>query len=156
MTDIPVSTAPAVRDWLFDQCTATLTPDPLDKTARLIVVYDAPGTDQPEDIVVIGEVSTEYNTNSLVGSGGAGWLEERYRVTVDVVIFRGGDSARAVAARAHLLAGQIMNITRSDPSLGGNVLIGRPAASTYTPDVSDDHTARLGTLSLQIEAYQRL
>lgn len=156
MTGIPVSTAPAVRDWLFQQCTAGLVPDPLNKTARLLVAYDAPGTDQPEDIVTIGEVSTEYTTNSLVGSGGAGWLQERYRVTVEVVIFRGGDSAKAVADRAHLLAGQIMTIVRSDPTLGGNVLTGMPAASTYTGDVSDDHTARLGTLSLQIEAYQRL
>jgi hypothetical protein len=156
MTDIPVSTAPAVREWLFDQCAAGLAPDPLDKTARLLVAYDAPGTDQPEDIVVIGEVSTEYNTNSLVGSGGAGWLEERYRVTVDIEIFRGGDSAKAVSDRAHLLAGQVINIVRADPTLGANVLIGRPAASTYKGDVSDDHSARLGTLSLQIEAYQRL
>jgi hypothetical protein len=54
------------------------------------------------------------------------------------------------------LAGQIVRIVRSDPTLGGNVLTGMPAASTYSGDVSDDHSARLGTLSLQIEAYQRL
>jgi hypothetical protein len=156
VTDIPVSTAPAVRDWLFEQCNAALTPDPLDKSAQLIVVYDAPGTYQPQDIVTVGEVSTEYTTNSLVGGGGAGWLQERYRVTVEVVIFRGGDNAKAVCDRAHLLAGQIVRIVRSDPTLGGNVLTGMPAASTYSGDVSDDHSARLGTLSLQIEAYQRL
>lgn len=156
MTDIPVSTAPAVRAWLLAQVTAALTPDPLDKSAQLLVCLDSPGTFQPADIVAIGDVATTFGVNSLVGSGGSGWLEERYTVNVDIEIFRGGDSAQAVSDRAFLLGASVINCVRQDPSLGTNVLVGKPISSEFSGDETEDHSGRLGTLSIKIEAFQRI
>lgn len=153
---IPVSTAPAVRDYLLTQLTAAIAPDPLDKSASLIVCMDDPGTYQPGDVVVIGDVTNEFGTNSLVGSGGAGWLEERYRVTIDIEVWRGTDDASAVSRRAYLLAGVICNVVRADPGMGGLVLISRPATANYTGTVPEDHFGRLGQLSLEIECFQRI
>ena len=153
---IPVSTVPAVRKWLFDSISAALTPDPLDSSAELLVCLDSPGTYQPQDIVVIGNVATAISVNSLVGSGGAGWLEERYTVDVDIEVFRGGDSAQQVSERAFLLGAGVLNCVRSDPSLGTNVLVAKPTASDYSGDETEDHSGRLGTLALKIEAFQRI
>jgi hypothetical protein len=153
---IPVSTAPAVRAWLLAQATATLTADPLSAASQLLVCLDDPGTYQPDDIVKIGDVTNAFKVNSLVGSGGDGWLEERYSVDVDVEVFRGNDDPQAVSERAYLLAAGVIACVRADPSLGGNVLVAEPTSADYTGTVSDDHAGRIGSLTLKIECYQRI
>jgi hypothetical protein len=73
---IPNSTAPAVRQWLFDQCTAGLAPDPDNVRASLLVCFDQPGPNEPDDIVAIGRVHRQLSVGAMIGGGGAGWLDE--------------------------------------------------------------------------------
>lgn len=153
---IPGSSARAARQFLFDQCTASLTPDPLSKTSQLLVCYDEPGTDQPDDIVVIGDVARDINVNSLVGSAGKGFLDEVYTITVEIEIYRGGDDADAVFARSALLVDAVISVVRSDPSLGGAVLWAIPTNSTYSGTWTDDHTGRVGSGTVTIQCKQRI
>jgi hypothetical protein len=152
---IPASSAPAARQWLFEQCSAALVADPLDKNARLGVYMDEPGTpDQPEDIVDINDIQNKFDTNALVGGGGAGWLNESFTISVDVSVFRGGDDAQAVSARAYTLAAQIIALVRADPTMGNTVLIAKPSGATYTGAPTEDHMGRTGNLSLTFDAFQ--
>lgn len=153
---IPSSTAPAVRDWLFAQCTATLTPDPDDKSISLLVCYDEPGPYQPEDIVSIGGVLREIGTNSLVGGGGAGWLEEKYRITIAVEVYRGGDSAQIAFNRASFLIDQVIAIFRGSVDAGGLVLICKPISSSCDVAWDEEHKGRLAYGEVVIECYQRI
>lgn len=153
---IPGSTSPAVRAWLFSQLTATLMPDPNVTTARLLVCYDEPGPDQPDDIVSIGKVHRTINVNSMVGGGGAGWLEERYTLEIEIDVYRGNDDPQYVYQRASDLADAAIAVIRSDPTLGGNVLTSRPQSSAHDVTWDDKHMGRHGTATIEVECYQRI
>lgn len=153
---IPSSSAPAVRQWLFDQMTAALTPDPNSPTSMLLVCFDEPGPNQPDDIVYVGKVTRHISVNSLVGGGGAGWLEERYSVDVDIDVYRGGDDPQTVYKRCSDLADAVVAIGRTDPSMGGNVLVGKPVTSDHDVTWDDAHTGRRGTATVVFECYQRI
>lgn len=153
---IPVSTAPAVRQYLYDTITAQLTPDPLSKSASLLVCFDEPGPNQPDDIVCVGKVSRQLARTAMVGGGGAGWLSETYTVEILIEVYRGGDDAQAVFSRAASLADSIISIVRSDISLGGNVLSGHPTATTEDVAWDENHQGRLASYTLEIECFARL
>lgn len=153
---IPVSTAPAVRQYLYNALTAQLTPDPLNTRASLLVCFDDPGPNQPDDIVSVGKVDRQIAVNSLVGSGGAGWLEERYTVEISVWVFRGGDDAQAAFARSAVLADGVVSAVRADPSLGNLVLVARPSMSTHEVTWDDEHSGRNAEVVLPIECFQRI
>ncbi|MFG2722712.1 hypothetical protein ACGFW5_31100 [Streptomyces sp. NPDC048416] len=153
---IPNSTAPAARRYLVEQCTAQLTLDPLNTRASLLVCYDDPGTNEPGDIVSIGRIARTINPNSMVGSGGAGWLEEQYTVTVTIDLFRGGDDAQAIFERGALLVDQVCAIVRADPSLGGLVLVARPISSEIEGEWDEKHMGRHVLATLEIHCYQRI
>lgn len=153
---IPVSTSTAVRQYLYNGITAALTPDPLSKSASLLVCFDEPGPNQPDDIVSIGKVTRHIGVNSMVGSGGAGYLDERYSVEITIDVFRGGDDAQAAYARSALLADGVVNVVRADLSLGGLVLVSKPTMSTHDVAWDEQHGGRLATTVLEIECFQRL
>lgn len=155
-TPVPGTTAVAVRRYLFDTLTATLAPDPLSKTSDLLVCYDEPGPYQPDDIVSVGKVERTINTNSMVGGGGAGWLEESYTVDVDIEVFRGGDDPQGVFTRTSDLIDQIAAVAREDPSLGERVLVCKPTASTCEVEWDEEHKGRLGNGSITFSCYQRI
>jgi hypothetical protein len=153
---IPISTMPAVRQYLFDQITATLTADPINTRASLVVCFDDPGTNEPEDIVVVGKIERQIAVNSMVGSGGAGYLEERYTVEITIEAYRGSDDAQAVFSRAALLADGVVSVVRSDLSLGGLVLVAKPTMSSHSVAWNDQHTGRIAEVILHIECFQRI
>lgn len=156
MPAIPSSSAPAARKWLFDQCTAALTPDPDSPNSSLLVCYDEPGTYQPDDMVSIGKVLRQIEVNSLVGGGGAGWLQERYTVTVDIEVFRGGDYPDVVFNRTSALVDGVVAVGRLDPSLGDTVLIATPTQSEIEVLWTEDHQGRIGTATVDISCFQRI
>lgn len=153
---IPSTTSTAVRAYLLNALTAQLTPDPLSKSASLLVCYDEPGPAQPDDIVTVGKVTRHIAVNSMVGGGGAGWLEERYSVELTIDVFRGGDDAQAAYTRSVLLADAAVAIVRADPSLGGLVLVSRPITSTTDVAWDQAHGGRLATTVLEVECFQRI
>jgi hypothetical protein len=153
---IPRSTAPAARKWLFDQLTATLTPDPDNPAASLLVCYDDPGPNQPDDIVSVNNVARTFEAGAFVGSGGAGWLKERYTITVSIDVFRGGDDAQATYARAQVLADGVVDVVRSDLSLGGAVLTATPVSDSAEGEWDADHLGRHVTSTIEISCFAQI
>ena len=147
---IPVSTVPAAKLFLHSGLT-TLINDP-----AVLVSYDPPGSFQPDDIVMIGAVDRQVVPYQMVGSGGAGWLDEFYSIEVVVSVFRGGDDARTVFERACTLADQVVEVVRSDPSLGGAVVVAHPEQSRYEPAFEEDHKGRLVTVTIPIACRARI
>lgn len=150
---IPNSTAPAARSWIYNQCVATLTPDPLSPSSSLLVCYDDPGPNQPDDIVAIGAVARTFESGSFVGNGGAGWLKERYTITVTIDVFRGGDDAQATYARAQVLADGVVAAVRSDLTLGGAVLTATPLADNSEGEWDPEHLGRHVTSTIEISCF---
>lgn len=161
---IPTSSAPAARLWLFHALVAALLPDAAlvdgqgyygDPQASLLVCLDEPGAYQPADIVSVGKVTRDIETSSMVGSGGAGWLAERYSIHVTIEIAR-GDDAQSAFERTFALLDQTINVVRADPTLGGAVLWARPQAHDVEVMWTSDHTGRVGQVEIPISCYQRI
>ncbi|MEW2518131.1 hypothetical protein [Actinacidiphila alni] len=153
---IPASTAPAARRYLLDQFTAQLQPDADAKRSSLLVCYDIPGPNQPDDIVAVGKVTRQIDVNSLVGGGGAGWLDERYTVEITIDVYRGGDSAQAAYERGAALLDQVCAIVRTDPTLGGAVLTAHPVTSESDGDWDEEHKGFQSITTVPIECYARI
>lgn len=156
LVNIPESSAPAARKWLFDALTLALPLDQLDKSASLLVCYDQPGPNQPNDIVSVGKVHRQIAVSAMVGDGGAGWLEENYTIEVLVEVFRGGDTAPAAYNRTSDLVNAIVAVVRSDLSLGGAVLRAKPVSDSTEVEWDDDHGGQLATSTVEISCYQRI
>jgi hypothetical protein len=150
MTPIPSSTAPAARQWIYDQCSALLTPDPLSPSSSLLVCFDEPGPNQPDDIVSVGAVSRAFEPGSFVAGGGAGWLKERYTITVSIDVFRGGDDAQATYTRAQVLADGVIAAVRSDLTLGGAVITATPLVDSSQGEWDQEHLGRHVTSTIEI------
>lgn len=153
---IPGTTAPAVRAYLRTQLDAQLQPDPDNKTASLLVCFDTPGPNQPDDIVAVGRIARQIAVNSLVGGGGAGWLQETYTVTVSVDVFRAGDDDQTAYLRCASLVDDICAAVRNDPSLGGLVLTARPLNDATSVEWDEQHMGMHATCDLDIQCFQRI
>jgi hypothetical protein len=154
--NIPSSTVPAVRRWLFNQLTSALTPDPNNARASLLVCVDGPGPNEPDDIVSIGSVNRTFEKGSFVGSGGAGWLRERYTITIEIDCYRGGDDPLAVAERAQVLADGVVAVVRSDLTLGGNVLISTPLSDDGSGEWDENHLGRHWTQTVTVSCFAQI
>ncbi|MEU6582753.1 hypothetical protein [Nocardia sp. NPDC046763] len=153
---IPVSTVPAVKAFLFQQISASVTPNP-NPSFPLLVTYDQPGTNQPAEIVVVG--STRHRTAKpfqMVGSGGHGWLYEEYELELEIAVFHGGDDAQGCYERAYSILGQIEAVIRSDPSLGGRVVVAHPATTRDTCTWEQEHKGRLVVVELTVNVSAQI
>jgi hypothetical protein len=153
---IPSSTAPAVRQWLFDQATAGLAPDPVNTRASLLVCFDQPGPNEPDDIVAIGRVRRQLSVGSMIGGGGAGWLDESYTVEVTIDVFRAADSGQVAYQRAMDLANAVIAIVRSDLTLGGHVIKSQPKSDDAEVEWDSEHGGKRATVNLEIECVTRI
>jgi hypothetical protein len=153
---IPASTAPAVRQWLFDQCSAGLTPDPLNPRASLIVCFDQPGPNEPDDIVAIGRVRRHLEVAGMIGGGGAGWLHEHYTVDIVIDVFRSSDAGQDAYSRAMTLANAVVAIQRTDLTLGGNVIRSVPKGDNAEVEWDSDHGGKHATVTVEIECVTRI
>jgi hypothetical protein len=153
VSPIPPSTAPDARQWLFEQCQGLIKSDASDPQLSLLVCLDAPGPYQADDIVSIGDISLQYEPGSFMGSGGAGWLRERYIIKVDVDVFRGGDNASLTFARAQFLADYVAAICRADLTMGGNIITATPHSVDIESEWDDQHLGRHSVAKLEISCY---
>lgn len=156
LLSVPSSTGPAVRQWLYDRCIEYLTPDPLNPSADLLVCFDEPGPSQPDDVIAIGEINRSFEPSSFVGGGGAGWLAERYTVTIVVDVFRGGDDSQTAYTRCQLLADTIIAIVRTDLTAGGNVLVSTPHSNSGHGEWDPGHLGRHWLQEVVISFYARI
>lgn len=134
---IPASTVPLAVGYLFDNIKTTVN-DPAVK-----ISYGPPPPGSSGDMIVIEGVSREILEARIVGSGGAGWLDEIYIIDVNCWVFRGGDNGRPVMERAAVLADTVVFVVRSDPSLGGAVIVANPTNVEYTPSLDEEHRGLL-------------
>jgi len=151
---IPDSSIPAAKLYLFDQLTATFQGQP-----GIGVYLDEPPTDPPpeDDVVMVGDIEQTWEPWELVGSGGEGWLFEKYAIDVTVSVYRGGDDPRGVLTQAAALVKQVAAVVRVDPSLGDNVLQAYPASANYKSGWSDEGASGRVTeveMKIAIEAPQ--
>ncbi|MET7982524.1 hypothetical protein [Streptomyces sp. NPDC005281] len=149
--DIPASSIPAARMWIFNGLTAQLA-----DSKGVLVCLDGPGTYQPDEIINIGDVHQQYSPENTVGSGGAYWLREDYTITVTVDVYRGGDDPVGTFARARALADLVVAVVRSDPSLGGAVDRGKPGSATHTNGWTEDHKGRQAVIEIGIDCLKTL
>lgn len=149
--DIPASSIPAARTWIFDGVQTQLAAE-----KNLLVCLDEPGPYQPDEIIAVGDVHQQYNPESIVGSGGSHWLVENYTITVTVDVYRGGDQPAAVFARARQLADLVVAVVRSDPSLGGAVDRAKPSSVTHTSEWDEDHKGRHTVIDIGIDCLKTL
>jgi len=147
---IPASTIPAAKLFIYNGI-VTLIND-----AAVLVSYDEPGPNQPDDIIMVGRVERQVAPFQMVGSGQAGWLDETYTVEVVVSVYRGGDDARTVFERAATLADQVVYVVRTDPSLGGAVIVAHPGNVSYQPAWEESHKGRMVDVTIEIACHARI
>ena len=149
---IPASSIPAAKLWIVQHIAAHL-PTPNDPTVT--ISYDAPAAGTSfDDLIIVGRVERIVEPHAMVGSMQAGSLEEQYTVEVEVVVFRGGDQAQVVFERASALADAVVATVRTDPTLGGAVLLCRPGALLYESLWDDGHLGREATVTVPIFCRQ--
>lgn len=153
---IPSSTAPAVRQWLYDQCAAGLAPDPNNVRASLLVCFDAPGPNEPDDIVAIGQVRRRLKPGAMIGGGGAGFLDETYTVEIVIDVFRAADSGQTAYQRAMDLANAVVAIVRTDLTMGGNVIKSVPTGDSAEVEWDSEHGGKRACVTVEIECVTRI
>ena len=146
----PVSTIPAVKAYLVALITTAV------NDTTVLICYDDPGTNQPDDIIAVRDVEQTLAPYELVGGGGAGWLYETYKVEIVVDVYRGGDFPQLVFERACALVAIVENAIRADPSLAGRVVTARPAGTHYASSWEDDGKGRTcaAAMTIDVEARQ--
>lgn len=147
---IPVSTAPAAKVFLVAAITAQIA-DP-----DVSVLYDSPGPFVEKDVIAVGRVMRDMRISHMVGSGGTGWIDEDYSIEIQVAVFRGGDDAAAVDARAWQLIAAVETTIRNDPSLGGLVIVAHPARSATDGTWENSHKGRLVDASIEVRIQARI
>lgn len=150
--DIPPSTAVAVREYLFTSLVAVI---PADKAngSSLQVVYDDPSPYRADDLVAVGDVHLDYEPGAFVGSGGRGWLRERYTVAITIDVFRGGDNALMTFNRAQYLSDLVCAVVRYDVSLGGLVITATPRSSAIQSEWDPDAKGRHSVATVEISCF---
>lgn len=147
VSDIPVSTVPAVKLWLQNAILTNVTQE----TGHLLTVcLDDPGVEQPDDIISIGSVHRTPEAFQMIGSMGAGSMAEKYELTVEVSVFRGGPDQLWPWNRAWTLASVVEAVMRADPTCGGNVIESRPHSSRDRSEWTADHKGRLVTVEIML------
>lgn len=146
---IPVSTVPAVRQYLLTQIQAQIGI----YTAPIVEVYLSDADhESAADLVIIGGAHRALEPFAMVGSGGPHWLRETYHLEVSIECAQFGvDSTfSTVDSRAYQLLGMVETVVRTDPSLGGLVLVARPAESTSEHAWGDEHQGPQCLIKAQI------
>lgn len=146
---IPGSITKGAKLWIFNALTAALTPSPSDS---LLVSYDEPGPNQPDDIVAVSAVDRVLTRAGMVGSLGAGAFQDTVTVHVVVSVFRGGDNAQMVFERACDLIDAVIAVIRTDPTLGGIALSAVPRSFAVGEAAwEDENKGRVSETDIPIE-----
>lgn len=141
---IPTSTVDTVKDYLVTNIATQI------NDSTVLVSYDAPGPNLPDDIVVVGDIDVDDVQAHFVGSGGAHWLNESYKVQITISVYRGGDNASLTWKRAKALSDAIDTLVRTDPTLGGVVQVAWPSRTSFKSEWEDNHNGRLVTVDKEI------
>lgn len=147
---IPASTVPTAVGYLFDHIVTAV------NDTAVLISYGPPGPNQPDDLIFVGAVQRTIVPIQMVGSGQAGWLDEQYDVEIVVSVYRGGDANRTVMERASTLVDIVVAVVRTDPSLGGAVVVAHPVLVSYEPSFDADHKGRLVDATVTVSCRARI
>lgn len=156
----PASSVPAVRQWLFQQCSTAVAAF-TDPTVEVYLSQE--DHESSQDLVVIGGAHRRVSPVRMVGGGGLGWLDETYTVDIEIACFVAGVDAfvdvggrDSVDTRAYKVLAAIEQQIRADPSAGGAVVVLHPAgsASQHEWDESEMGGHCQITLTVEVTATQ--
>lgn len=146
---IPGSITKAAKAWIYSALTTALTPV---TGESLLVCYDEPGPNQPDEIVSVGVVDRSLTRVGMVGSLGGGAFEDAVTIHVTVSVYRGGDEAQLVFERACDLIDAVIDVIRADPTLGGIALRAWPKSFVVAEAVwEESHNGRISETDIPIE-----
>jgi hypothetical protein len=156
MSSVPVSTVPRVVAFLTAGLTANVTQYDTNTALGVAYIEQISGYD-PFDQVTIGDAhSRTTKRTQMVGSGGAGWLFEDFTLDIEIVSWQGGQNLQLVVERAWRLLGQVEAFIRSDPSLGGLVIVAYPSSSKSTAGYMDDSKGVSCVIDLTVDVEARI
>lgn len=125
---IPVSVVPSAIAALTAQIQTQVNTDT--SASAILVIVGEEGTDAPDDLIVVAtNVNRTVRHENYMGSLQAQSLEEAFTIDVLCSSWTGDPDPVANMNRALTLVGYVETAARTDPTLGGNVLIARPSGS---------------------------
>jgi hypothetical protein len=132
---VPVSTVPAVTNYLFTAIQEQVYTDPLAES--ILVRIGMPSGDLPPDVLLLTSVRRTLAPRTFIGGGGQDWEAETYNAVVFISTWAASgdadvtsDVACKLNDRLWQLVGYVETAVRNDPSLGGLVDIAYPSATT--------------------------
>lgn len=141
------SSVPAAVAYLLSHITTQVN----DSTVR--IQQGTPGTDQPPDMILIGDVVNRQLVIDTLGDS----VNEHYEITLEVSSYNGDDVVSTVFSRAYTLADAVVAVLRADPTLGGAVAscAAEPVIADATVDWDDTGKGRLAKVLFQVtcDAY---
>lgn len=153
----PASTAPRATSYIVGKVQAspdlpaTLLGDPP------LVCYGHPGTYQPACIIAVGSaVVQQAAPRQIVGSGGAGWVYETYRLQVTISCYQGGENTQQVQEAAYTCWQAVAGAVRADPSLGGLCIDAFPASYDMATSWEQEHMGVIVEMTCEIEVEAQL
>lgn len=131
--NIPVSTVPQAQAALLSAINEAALAD--SSPTDFLVCVGEPSTNDPPAIIEIAKnVRRSVDPASFVGSGGAGFLEEKYDIDVVVSVAQEDTNVDldplALSARTWQLVAYVESAIRQDPSLGDVVTVCYPRQAT--------------------------
>jgi hypothetical protein len=117
-----------------------------------VLVYEGPPTlNQPDDFITVAEhIQQMYQPHAVVGTGGSNWLIEEILVSVEVTVYRGGDTFKTSRQRCETIVNAIDDAVRNDPTLAGAVYLAYPTLHQYTQKWEVDAKGTFCNCAMQI------
>jgi hypothetical protein len=123
----------------------------------VVVQYGDMGTNVPPCFIAVGASVQAVNAPfEMVGTGGAGWIKETYRVEIQVSAFEGGSNFQATAEAAYTMWQAVAGVVRADPSLGGLVIVAWPASHDLAQSWEQNHKGPTAEIRAEIEVEARI
>ena len=156
---IPVSTVPAVIEYLLTQIEVAANQDP--GSGDFLVCLGEPSVDFPSAIIEVAkDVRRTVVPQTFIGSGGQDWLNESYDIDILVSVAMETVDVQTdpltLTQRAWQLLSYVETAVRTDPSFGGLDLIAYPRTAvqegpSWTGGTSGAGLLTVVTLTIHIE-----
>lgn len=152
---IPVSTVPAVRQYLYAQISAAVAERAYVAPGVTVELAELSEPEDYSDILVVGKTITRTpEIAQIVGGGGAHWLRERYTVSIHITCSdQSSPTFAAVDARAYELLAIVEGVVRADPSLNKLVIVAHPGPSHIESDFDHAHGGALALIESSINVH---
>lgn len=135
---IPVASVAAAITNLTSQIQTQVNTDSL--AASILVCIGDEGADSPDDIIKISsDVRMVWTHEEFIGSFQTGALLEEYEIDILASSYSGSPDPTTIVARVWQLVGYVTTAIRTDPSLGGLLIVAQPfqahgGNAVWTPD----------------------